>query len=156
MEKERAQLIDEISQIVQRVAHTEKFVPGVWLELDLTFVQLKSLFFIDFEGSTNFKNLAVALGVTPPSVTGIIDRLFEQGLVSREENPENRRMQVLRTTAKGKELLAKLLASRRSKMSLLLEQLSLPDLTELARILALVAKSTAFTQDKAIDEGSID
>jgi len=52
------------------------------MDLSLTIGQLKSLFFIDFEGSTNFKKLATALGVTPPNVTGIVDHLVEQGLVT--------------------------------------------------------------------------
>ena len=82
--------------------------PGVWLTLNLTIAQLKSLFFINFEGETNLKSLATALGVTPPNVTGIIDRLVEHGLVSREYNQLNRREQVLKLTAGGEELINRL------------------------------------------------
>ncbi len=136
------------------MTHMWKFDPEVWLDLDLTTVQLKSLFFIDFEGSTNFKNLAGALGVTPPSVTGIIDRLVEQGLVSREENPENRRMQVLKTTDNGKALLAKLTESRRSRISSLLEPLSLQDLSSLSRILSVMSKSMEYLPTKPGQESA--
>jgi DNA-binding MarR family transcriptional regulator len=140
MEKDRAQLADEITKIAERIAHTWKFDPSIWLEVDLTAVQLKTLFFIDFKGSTNFKNLASALGVTPPSVTGIVDRLVEQKLISREENPENRRMQVLKITEKGKGLLSKLKESRRTRVSSLLGKLSLQDLAKLAEILNKLSK----------------
>jgi DNA-binding MarR family transcriptional regulator len=146
MENDRAQLIEGISDTMQQIARTWQFDPEVWLDLELTIVQLKSLFFIDFEGSTNFKNLAGALGVTPPSVTGIVDRLVEQGLVSRWENPDNRRMQVLKTTDNGKALLAKLTESRRGRISSLLDRLSLHDLTGLARILATMSKSMEHLQ----------
>ncbi len=154
MEEDRAQLIENITDTMQQMAHSWKFDPEVWMELDLTIVQLKSLFFIDFEGNTNFKNLAVALGVTPPSVTGIIDRLVEQGLVSREENPENRRMQVLKTTDKGKALLAKLIESRRSRISSLLDKLNLQDISDLARILATMSKSAAYLRETPGEESS--
>ena len=148
MEKEKSELIEEISDLMQCIAHTWKFVPEAWMGLDLTTMQLKSLFYIDFEGSTNFKNLATALGVTPPSVTGIVDRLVDQDLISREENPENRRMQVLKVTDKGKALLEKLMESRRTRVSSMLEGLSLQDLSTLARIMGEMA-GAQLSQDKA-------
>jgi DNA-binding MarR family transcriptional regulator len=146
MEENRSQLVENITGTMQQIAQTWKFDPGVWMELELTIVQLKSLFYIDFEGSTNFKNLAVALGVTPPSVTGIVDRLVEHGLVSREENPENRRMQVLKITEKGKAILTRLTESRRSRMAFLLDGLNLEDLMALSRILANISKSLPHSQ----------
>jgi DNA-binding MarR family transcriptional regulator len=152
MEERRVRVIENITDIMQRVGHAWKFDPEAWLNLDLTIVQLKSLFFIDFEGNTNFKNLAVALGVTPPSVTSIVDRLVDQGLVSREENPENRRMQVLKTTDKGKALLAKLTESRRSRISSLLSNLSLQDLASLARILAAMSETIEHSQGSPREE----
>jgi len=140
----RAELIEEIIQLqrrIGRVGHaSERYAPEAWLALNLTIGQLKSLFFIDFEGSTNFKKLATALGVTPPNVTGIVDHLVAQGLVSREENPEDRRMTLLKTTDKGKTLLAKLRERRMSRMSSLLAQLSLEELTALAEGLSAVAR----------------
>jgi len=62
---------------------------GVWISSGLSVTQLKSLFLIAEKGSTNFRGLAETLGVTPSNVTRIIERLVEQGLVSRTENPED-------------------------------------------------------------------
>ncbi len=67
----------------------------------------------------DFKKLAEALGVTPPNVTGIIDRLVEQALVTRTENPEDRRIMLLQTTEKGHELLDNLLHGIPDPFSLL-------------------------------------
>jgi MarR family transcriptional regulator, organic hydroperoxide resistance regulator len=127
-------LVEEIFKNFQKIANMGGFRTEAWMELDLTIGQLKSLFFIDSEGITHFKSVANALGVTPPSVTGIIDRLVAQGLVSREENPENRRMQILKTTSKGKDLLTRLIEIRKGKMNSVIGQLSLQDLADLARI----------------------
>jgi DNA-binding MarR family transcriptional regulator len=134
-------LIEEVSDAIQRMARAWKFYPEVWLELNLTTVQLKSLLYIDYMGSTNFRNLSDALGVTPPSITEVIDRLVERGLVSREENPENRRMLILKTTAEGRALMAKLTETRRSIMNSLLEQLDRSELVHLARIFTTLANS---------------
>ena len=76
-----------------------------WLTLDLTIAQLKTLLTVSRSGSTNLKDLASALEVTPANVTGIIDRLVERGLVSREENSSDRRMLVIKLTNEGKALL---------------------------------------------------
>ena len=152
----RAELIEEIIQLqrrIGRVGHaSERYAPEAWLALNLTIGQLKSLFFIDFEGSTNFKKLATALGVTPPNVTGIIDHLVEQGLVSREENPEDRRMLLLKTTDKGKALLAKLRESRISHMSGILAQLSLEELSALAQGLTALTRAAECNKEKHKDE----
>ncbi len=153
---DRAELIEEIIQLLKRIGQVEhareRYAPEAWMELNLTIGQLKSLFFIDFEGSTNFKKLATALGVTPPNVTGIIDHLVEQGLVSREGNPEDRRMILLKTTEKGKTLLAGLRESRTSRVSAILAQLSLEELAALAKGLNALARAGEYIKEQDKDE----
>ena len=150
---DRAELIKEIIQLQHQIGHAmAQYAPEAWLDLSLTIGQLKSLFFIDFEGSTSFRKLASVLGVTPPNVTRIIDRLVEQGLVSREENPENRRMLLLRTTDKGKDLLAKLRESHMSRGLDILAQLSLKELSALAEGLTALARVAEHNKEKQEDE----
>ncbi len=128
--------------------------PGAWLALNLSIAQLKSLLFINFEGETNFKNLATALGVSPPNVTGIVDRLVEHGLVSREYNQLNRREQKLKLTAKGKDIINGLRERVSSHLSSLLERLDVQDLAALAR--GLNALNEAAQQDKKTTVNQID
>jgi DNA-binding MarR family transcriptional regulator len=90
------------------------------------------------------------LGVTPPNVTGIIDRLVEQGLVSREENPENRRMLVLTVTGKGRNLLATLRESNMKRMLNVLSGLSEDELSVVAQGLAALAGASRKIQGEAI------
>ena len=122
----------ELLKIWKHVGHTShgKFSEA-WMELDLTIAQLKCLFYIDREGSTNLKTIAAVLGVTPPNVTGIIDRLVEQHLVSRHEKEGNRRMQIVQLTPKSKELLAELKDRRVSSLVTQLGQLKTEDLEAL-------------------------
>jgi DNA-binding MarR family transcriptional regulator len=121
--------------------------PDAWLALNLSIAQLKSLFFINFEGVTNFKNLATALGVTPPNVTGIIERLVEHDLVSREYNQANRRMQMLKLTPKGVNLVTGLKERTTSHLSRLLENLSSEDLSALVQGLTALARGVQRDQE---------
>lgn len=116
-------------------------IPEAWINVNLTISQLKSLFFISQEGSSNFSELASALKVTPPNVTGIVNRLVEQGLVSREENPENRRMHILKLTNEGKTLVAGLWESRISQLAPFLTELTTEDLSAIARGFTVLARA---------------
>jgi MarR family transcriptional regulator, organic hydroperoxide resistance regulator len=104
-----------------------------WMELNLTIVQLKCLFFLDIEGATNQKTIASVLGVTPPNVTGIIDRMVEQRLVTRHAKENNRRMQVITLTPKSKALLSALKTRKDNHMASLLDQIKIEDLEALLR-----------------------
>lgn len=107
----------------------------------MTIPQLKSLFFIASQGSTNFRKLAAALGVTPSNVTGIVDRLVEQKLVIRQENPEDRRMLMLGATAKGEALAAELRERVTSHMSEILTHLEQKELNTIAQGLTLLTEA---------------
>ena len=132
--KEKSKLIGEIIQLQRQVNRAlRRDEPDVLMELSLTIAQLKSLFFISNDGSTNFRKLAQALRVTPSNVTGIVDRLVEQGLVSRQENPEDRRMLLLKPTDKGEALLTSLRESRIGQLSKALSRLSEEQLSTLAQ-----------------------
>ena len=130
---DRTELIEEIIQL-QKISYAAgQYAPEVWMELNLTIGQLKSLFFIESEGVTNFRKLASALRVTPPDVTRIIDCLVQQGLVSRQENPDDRRMMLLQVTTEGKSLLARLRESKTTHLYHILAQLSMGELMTLAQ-----------------------
>ena len=111
------------------------------MRLDLPTLQVKSLFFITNRGSTNFKNLAATLKVTPSNLTGVIDRLVEQGLVSRTENPEDRRMMVLKATEKGDSLVSELRERRLSYLTKALNDLTPEELAAIKSGLTVLAKA---------------
>jgi MarR family transcriptional regulator, organic hydroperoxide resistance regulator len=130
--QKRENIKTELMQVWKNVGHKfQGCFSGAWLELNLTISQFKCLVFIDIGGSTNQKNLAAALGVTPPNVTGIIDRLVEQELVSRHENENNRRMQVIELTPKSQLLLSELKTRNDSLLASQLDSLKIEDLEAL-------------------------
>ncbi len=152
---EKAELIKRVIELQREVDRARRqYELDVWMSLPLTIAQLKSLFFIRNQECTNSGTLAAALGVTPTNTTGIIDRLVKQGLVSRTENPENRRMLLLRATDKGEELVARLRERRRGYLSEVLERMSIVELGTLAQGLASLARVTEVQEKEAGDEHS--
>jgi DNA-binding MarR family transcriptional regulator len=131
---DKKEVINEIMELQRRMSQI--IIPYAienWRELNVPLAQLKSLFIIISKGETNFSTLAQDLGVTPGDVTGIIERLVEQGLVSRNPNPEDRRVALLQATDKGRDLLSNLMESQSRHMSRILEYMSLQDLQLLLR-----------------------
>jgi DNA-binding MarR family transcriptional regulator len=127
------------SQLIQKIVELERQVGRIigqhaqiiWTDSGLTLTQLRSLFLIANKGSTNFRKLAEALGVTPSNVTGIVDRLVEQGLVSRTQNPEDRREMTLQATDKGQAVVSNLKEVGIKHMTHILSLLSLEELSAL-------------------------
>jgi len=130
----KSQLIQEIVELERQVGHIiGQHAHIIWIDSGLTLTQLRSLFLIANKGSTNFRKLAKALGVTPSDVTGIVDRLVEQGLVSRTQNPEDRREMTLQATDKGQTVVSNLKEVGIKHMTHILSVLSLEELSALAQ-----------------------
>jgi DNA-binding MarR family transcriptional regulator len=81
------------------------------------------------------------LRVTPSNVTGIVDRLVEQGLVNRTQNPEDRREMTLQTTDEGRALVSNLREAEIKQMSQILSLLTLRELSSLAEGLSAFIKA---------------
>ena len=83
----------------------------------------------------------MALGVTPSNVTGIVDHLVDQGLVSRTQNPEDRREMTLQATDKGQALVSNLREVGIKHMTHILSLLNLEGLSSLAKGLSAFVKA---------------
>ena len=128
----KKKIVGEIIELQHQMLRAMgKNEPMAWMELHLTIAQLKCLHFIYFGGTTNLIGLAKALNVTPPNVTGIVNRLVVQELVRREENPEDRRTYMLSVTDKGAALVEGLRESGTKRLVGILNRLSAKELTAL-------------------------
>jgi DNA-binding MarR family transcriptional regulator len=140
--KEKSELVKKIIELQRQVRRgLRRRMPEAWMNLNLTIPQLKSLFLIAREGSMNTKSLAEGLGVTSSNVTGIVDRLVKQGLVSRQEDPEDRRMLQIQVTDKGEAILTSLREETVSTMADVLARMSVEELSSLARGLSSMVKA---------------
>ena len=139
---ESAQLIGEIIELQRKVDRAwRKYQLDIWISLPLTMAQVKCLFFISNQGSTTSRKLAEALKVTPTNITGIIDRLVKQGMVSRTVDANDRRMLILKATIKGEGLVANLRERKRTNFSKVLAGMSRDELTVLHKGLTSLVKA---------------
>jgi DNA-binding MarR family transcriptional regulator len=116
-----------------------------WVDVDLTMSQLKMMFVLSSamgpaDGTSGLRvgEVARGLGVTLPTVTAVMDKLVERGLVRRDEDPLDRRQHVCRLTTDGQALLHRLMAGRRAFTQALLEHLDEDELASFLRGMQVV------------------
>lgn len=63
-----------------------------WAALGLTTAQLRVLFLVRNDPGVTAGELATRLSVTPPTISGIVDRLVKLGLIRREDDESDRRL----------------------------------------------------------------
>lgn len=63
-----------------------------WAEMGLTTAQLRVLFLVRESPGVTAGELATRLSVTPPTISGIVDRLVKLGLIRREDDESDRRL----------------------------------------------------------------
>ena len=119
-----------------------------WVKLDLTIPQLKSLFYVSGHGKVNPSALASGIRVTPANVTGIVERLVEQGLLIRTADADDRRVSWLAVTDKGKTLINDLREGRVQEMRRVLDELTEAELAAVAHGFELVAEAAEASEGK--------
>lgn len=83
----------------------------------VTLPQFRTLVVLESEGATNLNRLAQVLDVNASSAVRMIDRLLASGLVTRQENPENRRQVLLGVTPAGSDIVRRVTARRRREIA---------------------------------------
>ena len=127
-----------LAQLIVRALHTTDVAS--WCAVDLTMSQLKVLLLAHSPAGVSHGEIARALGVGLSTVTGIVDRLVEHGLVDRHTDPEDRRLSRVRITQAGCDLLDGLWATRRERLGQVLAGLSPEDRATLQAALQHLAQ----------------
>lgn len=108
------------------------------LRYALTIPQFEVLWFIGPSGGKSMESIANHLGVRPPSVTVLINKMVEGGLVRRESDVHDRRIIQIVLTEATKKKLHTLKNKKESVLNALLAKLSSTDKKELQRIISLM------------------
>jgi len=111
---------------------------------DLTFSQLSALTSLQLAGALTPRELADVERVQPPTMTKIVGKLEERGLVARTPHPTDRRQVILAATEEGRAVYAQFEKARNEWLALQLAELT-PDerdtLERAAQILREVARN---------------
>lgn len=81
-------------------------------ELNLTMPQMVCLHILKDGGSRSVGAIGGVLNLSASATSHLIDRLFERGIVTREEDPADRRQKLVSITPLGVEIVDRLSAAR--------------------------------------------
>jgi DNA-binding MarR family transcriptional regulator len=123
-----------------------------WRNVDLTMPQLKALVCVAQDGDATHSQVARGLGVSLSTVTGIVDRLSEQGLVTRMEDPEDRRITRVLPTPRARELVAALLRYRNELLTAMLSTLEPDQLATVGRAFDYLADAAARVEQNRVEQ----
>lgn len=130
-------LRDAITRLNRRVRQTRPVG-------DLTATQLSALASLEVAGAMTPRELADAERVRPPTMTKIVAKLEERGLVQRTPHPTDGRQVILAATPAGREMLAQFERAREEWLARRLAELTTEEretLRRAAQILRRVAEA---------------
>jgi DNA-binding MarR family transcriptional regulator len=137
-------ILDDFDELVRQGAMRD--LPR-FLAIDVTMSQAKVMHMLAVAGRTGMSSLAVALGVTLPTMSGLVDRLVEHGLVTRTEGQDDRRHVLVGLTQRGVEVMNAFQEVGRCYLRGLLVELDHADLDHLR--IGLRALLTASSRGRA-------
>ena len=123
------------------------------LEVAVTMSQAKVLYLIAAAQGMRMSELAVRLGVSISTTSGLVDRLVEHGLLARHDDPADRRQVVVTITPTGSANLERFRELNAAQMRRLLARLADPELDIVERATALLAAAAADAFAPATGDG---
>ncbi|GAA3262202.1 MarR family winged helix-turn-helix transcriptional regulator [Nonomuraea helvata] len=103
---------DEREDLIRRITETQRGMGRLFAQhqsplfsSNLTIRQLHVVMLLSLNGSASGQDLAHHLGVSLGTVTGIVDRLVAQGLATRHEDPQDRRVRRVELSPAGTALI---------------------------------------------------
>ncbi len=141
---EREQMIEQVVGLQKSFVHQlQANIAPLWSRLDLTMSQLKALQVIAHSGPLPVGGLAQALDIGKPAASLLVNVLVRRNLVTRTEDPADRRRTLVELSAHGRELVEQLQGSHQRLVNWL-RRLSDQDLAGLSQALqALLAIASA-------------
>ncbi len=147
VDDERDELINRIGEMQRDLGRflAQRRPPSPVFDSNLTMRQLKVVMLLSCQDSASGQDLAHHLGVGLGTVTGIVDRLVGHGLVTRREDPNDRRVRRVELTAAGHALIERITDAGLADFRRLLQCLDTPTLRDLLSVMGKIeAATTAF------------
>ena len=119
------------------------------LTANLTMSQLKIMLALWMRGGSSGQELARVMNVGLATITGIVDRLASHDLVTRREDPRDRRIRRVELTPAGRELIDGIITAGAEHQRRLLERLDLDALETVERAMGLILGAAEDERDDA-------
>ncbi|KAJ8141693.1 hypothetical protein OY671_005143 [Metschnikowia pulcherrima] len=125
---ERAALARRLEDAQRRLADSslaQRLEPS--LRTTSTVPQLRALAVSQLDGETSSHRLADVLGISPATLSGIVDRLEAAGMASRRPDPQDGRVRLVAATPRGAAAVRRLVAQEDEPLTDLLDRLDVAD-----------------------------
>jgi len=100
------QLIQTMRRFMDTAMHYSMRASGHFMKVrGLSTPQFSLLMQLHYRGVCGMSQISEQFEITPPAASQLVDKLVQNGLVHREEDPHDRRAKSLKLTDKGKELI---------------------------------------------------
>ena len=140
-------MADQLSEMIEEIIEVQRSisravgasVPSVWIELDLSMAQLKTLMTLYTNGAAPIGQIAECLGIGQPTASHLVDRLVQTQLVLRTEDPLDRRRTLAQLSPSGEELVERINQGRFGTLRRWLAQLDGATLTAFLQALHMLA-----------------
>lgn len=127
-----------VETLVYLYTESRRLTKTLAREFGLTGPQLTVIKILEQLGDLSLTSLSSRIRAKNSTVTGIIDRMEREDLVLRERSSEDRRIVLIRLTAKGRQLASQIHIEPMEIFRRALERLSRKDIVELFRILCVL------------------
>ncbi len=89
----------------------------------LSMAQLAALSMVHRKGTSSVSDIGEELEITNPAASQLLERLVQQGLVARSEDPNDRRLKQLALTGHGESVLRQGMQARQKWLTALAERM---------------------------------
>jgi DNA-binding MarR family transcriptional regulator len=132
-----AELIEEFLR--RLCSGQESNAMSTFADIDLSFSQVRMMMVLAYvDAELPINQIAAHLHLTLASAGRNVDRLLKEELVERNEDPHDRRVKLVRLTARGRDLVSQHFACHRRTLAAFTQRLSADDRTRIAAALGPV------------------
>ena len=138
----RAVAVDEVIAGYEALMHrlADSHAPE-FLEIAITMPQAKLLYLVALSGELHMSTLVQRLGVSLSTVSGLVDKVVDQGLATRREDPADRRQVLVGGTPAGADFIDRFRELNARQMRELLEALEDNELEHVRLALGHLARA---------------
>jgi DNA-binding MarR family transcriptional regulator len=126
--REREATIEAIQAMLVEFQEAQASQQQPWLQVDLSMVQLRTLFLLDLLGSMRVGSLTQRLHLSPNATTALLDGLEDATLVERRADRSDRRAVLVSLTADGAAMIRGLRNASAEEMGRRLARLTTTEL----------------------------
>jgi DNA-binding MarR family transcriptional regulator len=116
-------------------------------EKNYSLPQLSTLIHLSQNAECNISGLGDEFGVTNAAISQLMEKMVQQGLVLRTEDPQDRRHKVLVLTDEGKQIANESLVARHNWLSKLVEVLNQEEQDQVDAALRLLIEKAALLEE---------